>query len=57
MMRKQTVLANILLIGFILGIHEGRIALWKDDHADIAAVRLHLCPGGPRLCVFGVGRV
>lgn len=33
MMRKQTVLANILLIGFILGIHEGRIALWKDDQA------------------------
>lgn len=30
-MSKRTILANILLIGFILGIHEGRIALWKDN--------------------------
>lgn len=30
-MSKRTVLANILLFGFLLGIHEGKIALWKDN--------------------------
>ncbi len=33
-MSKRTILANILLIGFILGIHEGRVALWKDNQKD-----------------------
>ncbi len=30
-MSKRTVLANFLLLGFLLGIHEGKIALWKDN--------------------------
>ena len=30
-MSKRTILANIMLLGFILGIHEGRIALWRDN--------------------------
>lgn len=33
-MSKRTILANILLFGFILGIHEGRIALWKDNQKN-----------------------
>lgn len=33
-MRKQTVLTNILLFGFLLGIHEGKIALWKDNQKE-----------------------
>lgn len=27
---KQILLTNLLLFGFILGIHEGKVALWKD---------------------------
>ena len=30
-MSKRTVLANFLLIGFLLGIYEGKVALWKDN--------------------------
>ncbi len=30
-MIKRTVLANILLFGFLLGVHEGKVALWKDN--------------------------
>ena len=30
-MKKQRILTNLVLFGFILGIHEGRIALWKDN--------------------------
>ena len=29
-MKKKTLLTNLLLFGFILGIHEGRVALWKE---------------------------
>ena len=29
-MKKRTLLMNMLLIGFLLGIHEGKVALWKD---------------------------
>ena len=31
---KQILLTNLLLFGFILGIHEGKIALWKDNKKD-----------------------
>ena len=31
-MSKRAILANILLFGFLLGIHEGKVALWKDNH-------------------------
>ena len=30
-MKIQRLLTNVVLFGFILGIHEGRIALWKDN--------------------------
>ena len=30
-MSKRKILANILLIGFLLGIYEGKVALWKDN--------------------------
>ena len=29
-MKKRTLLMNLLLLGFILGIHEGKVALWRD---------------------------
>ena len=29
---KQILLTNLLLFGFILGIHEGKVALWKENH-------------------------
>ena len=31
-MFKRFILTNILLFGFLLGIHEGKVALWKDNH-------------------------
>ena len=30
-MSKRTILANIALLGFLLGIYEGKVALWKDN--------------------------
>ena len=33
-MKKKTILAQFLLIGFLLGIHNGRIALWKDPDPE-----------------------
>ena len=27
---RKILLTNLLLFGFILGIHEGKVALWKD---------------------------
>ena len=33
-MKKQRLLTNLVLFGFILGVHEGRIALWKDNHKE-----------------------
>ena len=30
-MKKMKILTNLVLFGFILGIHEGRVALWKDN--------------------------
>ncbi|MBE6934296.1 MAG: hypothetical protein E7462_04505 [Ruminococcaceae bacterium] len=30
-MKKQAILCNILLLGFLLGVYEGKIALWKDN--------------------------
>jgi hypothetical protein len=30
-MRRTNYLCHILLFGFLLGIHEGKIALWKDN--------------------------
>lgn len=29
-MAKHKIMCNILLLGFLLGIHEGKIALWRD---------------------------
>ena len=29
-MKKRKILCNILIFGFLLGIYEGKIALWKD---------------------------
>ena len=29
-MNKHRILASCLLLGFLLSIHKGRIALWKD---------------------------
>ena len=33
-MVKRILLTNLLLFGFILGIHEGKVALWKDGKQD-----------------------
>ena len=30
-MKRQNLLCSILLFGFLLGIYEGKIALWKDN--------------------------
>ncbi len=30
-MKQHRYLYSILLLGFLLGIHEGKIALWKDN--------------------------
>ena len=30
-MKKHSILYSILFFGFLLGIYEGRIALWKDN--------------------------
>ena len=32
-MFKRVIATNLLLFGFILGIHEGKIALWKDNQS------------------------
>ena len=29
-MKKQRLIANLLILGFILGVHEGKVALWMD---------------------------
>ena len=33
-MKIQRFLTNLVIFGFILGIHEGRIALWKDNDPE-----------------------
>lgn len=33
-MRKQRILLNFLVFGFLLGVYEGRIAIWKDHQKD-----------------------
>ena len=30
-MKKHCLLCNIMLFGFLLGIYEGKVALWKDN--------------------------
>ena len=32
-MKKQKILCNLLILGFLLGVYEGKIALWKDNQA------------------------
>ena len=32
-MKKRWIVTQILVLGFILGIHEGKVALWKDNGA------------------------
>lgn len=33
-MKKTKILAQLLLFGFLLGIHNGRIALWKEPDPE-----------------------
>ena len=33
-MKKRWIATQILLFGFILGIHEGKVALWKDNNPN-----------------------
>ena len=33
-MKKKTILSQLLLLGFLLGIHNGKIALWKDQDPE-----------------------
>lgn len=33
-MKKLSILYSILCFGFLLGIHEGKIALWKDNDPE-----------------------
>lgn len=37
-MKLHRILYSILLVGFLLGIHEGRIALWKGEDPEPAKV-------------------
>ena len=30
-MRKRNILYSIILFGFLIGIHNGQIALWRDN--------------------------
>ena len=32
-MKKRTLLTNLIIFGFILGIHKGQVALWKDGQS------------------------
>lgn len=32
--RLCRLICSILLVGFLLGVHEGRIAIWKDGISD-----------------------
>ncbi len=33
-MKRHFLLYNLVLFGFLLGIHKGKIALWKDNMAQ-----------------------
>ena len=33
-MKKKNILSGILLFGFLLGIYEGKIALWSDHKKE-----------------------
>ena len=33
-MKKTQILTHILIFGFLLGIYEGKVALWKDNHKE-----------------------
>ena len=33
-MKKQKILASVLLFGFLLGIYEGKVAVWKDGKKE-----------------------
>ena len=33
-MKKHSVITCILLFGFILGIHKGNVAVWKDNRKE-----------------------
>lgn len=30
-MKRRNIIMSILLFGFILGVYEGKVALWKDN--------------------------
>lgn len=33
-MKKKPLLAQLVLLGFLLGIHNGRVALWNDQDPE-----------------------
>ena len=33
-MKKQKLLCHLLVLGFLLGVYEGKIALWSDHKKD-----------------------
>ncbi len=33
-MKKRAVLLNMMLLGLLLGIYEGKIALWRDNNPE-----------------------
>lgn len=33
-MKIKRLFAQLMLLGFLLGIHHGRVALWKDDDPE-----------------------
>ena len=33
-MNKQKILCNILIFGFLLGIYEGKVAIWSDHKKE-----------------------
>ena len=33
-MNKQRIIANILIFGFLLGIYEGKVAIWSDNRKE-----------------------
>lgn len=38
MKKTAAILCNIMLFGFLLGIHEGQIAIWKDEDPKPAII-------------------
>lgn len=41
-MKYRKLITQLMLLGFLLGIHNGKVALWKDP--DPEPIRIFPCP-------------